>query len=1422
MSRHSHKHLRFHERSSGPLAIGLLMLHLAVACNGAGDGKGTGGSGATTGSCSKTKGCPCVFQSDCKGPLVCLNGVCDSVPDAEAAAGAAGIASTAVAGTSGSPAGGESGMSGTAGLGSEGGGAGTAAASLAKTGDPCSSPAQCASQICYPTARGGICSHKCGAEGSACPSDWPCNNIGSHEFPEHVCQPSCAPSAESCNFKDDDCDGAVDEDFKDAAGKYTSDANCGACGNDCAALQPNATVVHCRLVNGTPSCIPEVCKEGYYLANDACIPVPNNLCQACSLDADCVVPGSKCLSLGSERACGRSCAADSPYGTICPNEYTCSDLEEGVRQCVPASRSCACTAAGAGMSRACMVFTCPGQQLCASQAGSYVYGPCTPLSTSAEVCNYQDDDCNGQIDESFKDEQGNYLSDKNCGVCGNDCSALNPNASVVHCAIVSGTPACVVESCKEGFYLANGTCIPVPNNLCQSCATDRDCVVPGSQCLTLGTTKACGRSCTAKSPYGTSCPVGFACTEQASGESQCQPTSGTCACTAANVGLAKACLVFSCQGQQLCSLQNGSYGFGACIPTSSTNEICNYQDDNCNGQVDETFKDADGKYVGDQNCGACGNDCASLQSNASVVQCQLVNGTPRCVPQACKSGFYLANGSCLPLPENLCQPCNSDPDCVVPGSQCLTLGTEKACGRSCLPGSPYGSSCPIGYGCTVLGGGVSQCRPISGSCICNESNAGLERPCMKDTCQGQQICALANGNYQFTTCSAVGVIPEVCNLADDNCNGEVDEGFRDDTGRYTEDTHCGVCGNNCLTKWNPALYHGSTGYCDPTPTTPDCKIDLCKAFTEDGITYELVTIPSDPRGPCACQRVQGNTADEPEEDFRDAHGDSSYPAIDAEYPDLNCDGIDGTENDALFVSAAGSSSGTGTRLDPYRTVAAGIAAFPISGKKYILVAKGDYPEQVTLTPGLRLYGGYSLDFRSRNIVTLPTRIAPVSAPGGTSPIGTVHGEGITQSVSSGKRTVVSGFTIVGYAGTAATVAGASGGSTYAVYLKNCDDAVTLTDNWIVGGRGGAGGLGTTGAVGYGHTSTGGAQLTGGNGVNAPGCTAGTCTGVNQPGGTAGVNPSCTDSNGLAGGSVQCPIYNTDACTQPDPSKDGLPGQSWTLDSGSNNSCWGHMTEAGFPTQIRAVSGGDGIAGADGPNGTQGNGCLAAFGSFVAGVWSPGLALDGVAGTNGSRGGRGASSGGMAMAAAAQMPAGVTAYTGAAAYKLGASGGGSGAGACGGGGGGRGGAGGASFAVVIAYTNPSGIANPPLVRSNLVQRGFGGNAGSGGFGGRGGVGGPGGTGGQQASFWIDYRGGNGARGGDGGVGGGGGGGCGGASVGIVVVDPDAAWTLSLNTSNVFLQNDASLTGGSGGSAGPTGVTNAAASGLSGGSINYLVQ
>src|SRR5262249_46034959 len=42
-----------------------------------------------------------------------------------------------------------------------------------------------------------------------------------------------------------------------------------------------------------------------------------------------------------------------------------------------------------------------------------------------------------------------------------------------------------------------------------------------------------------------------------------------------------------------------------------------------------------------------------------------------------------------------------------------------------------------------------------------------------------------------------GASAEVCNGLDDDLDGKVDETFRDTTGLYVNDAHCGACGHAC-------------------------------------------------------------------------------------------------------------------------------------------------------------------------------------------------------------------------------------------------------------------------------------------------------------------------------------------------------------------------------------------------------------------------------------------------------------------------------------------------------------------------------------------------------------------------------------------------------------------------------------------------
>ncbi|MBK6578177.1 MAG: hypothetical protein IPG17_18650 [Sandaracinaceae bacterium] len=663
-----------------------------------------------------------------------------------------------------------------------------------------------------------------------------------------------------------------------------------------------------------------------------------------------------------------------------------------------------------------------------------------------------------------------------------------------------------------------------------------------------------------------------------------------------------------------------------CGGAGSRDEVCNVRDDDCDTLVDEGFVDANGDYTSVENCGVCGNDCERVLNNATGVECAIIGGTPTCRATECAPGYFsFQDGiACLPLPDNLCQPCTTDGDCLVPTSRCADIGAGvNACTRDCDTDSLYGTTCPTGYTCSDIGGGDSQCVPTGGTCSCTAATEGLERPCLVDpgACPGTEICTLLGNTYDFDACSADGLLPEICDGVDNDCDGSIDEPYADAGGRYTSIEHCGACGNNCNFIWTPAVNHAIAS-CDTALPVPACRIDMCVSENIAGVDYDWVDANQDTDDGCECRRLSGNTnVDPPDVEFVDVLGTRTYPNASAVYVDENCDGIDGVIGDALFVRAGAAPGGTGTRAQPFATVGAALAAFQASTKAYILVATGIYTESVTLVQGVELHGGYSSDFSRRNIVSFPTVIAPLApAPG------TYTAAIFASSITGPSETVVSGFVLRGY-DVAYTPASGPGGATYAAHITDSDDSLALVNNRIVGGEGGRGARGANSAVGFGVFSMGGAVLNGGNGSNPPDagqtCPAGACPGGSQVvGGAAGTNPSCGGASGILGGSATCPVFPLPSYTPPIPGLDGDPGYHWTRDSATQgSSCNSHMTEAGFPSTIVPLEGGDGRPGAGGNAGSQGLGCASGFGSFVAGVWVPGSAQVGAQGAAGQRGGR---------------------------------------------------------------------------------------------------------------------------------------------------------------------------------------------------------
>ena len=1010
------------------------------------------------------------------------------------------------------------------------------------------------------------------------------------------------------------------------------------------------------------------------------------------------------------------------------------------------------------------------------------------------------------------------------------------------------------EGCPEGYLckqapdLVEGglaVCALPGGTLCQSCASDLDCdPARADRCLELAGGKFCGADCSF-----TECPEGYRCQEPPGlpGLRQCINEQNSCDCTESSAGIVRGCRRDnqwgSCPGYQSCLPPQGwgecsardprpedcngrdddcdgrldeelppgpcsrenQYGLcrgeeiclGAdgwwCQAPEPGPESCNGVDNDCDGETDEDFRDVAGRYVSDQHCGQCGADCLRLIAHALEAHCTVMGDLPQCRATACQPGFFpFQDGrQCLRLPANLCRPCEQDQDCVVPGSLCISAGKEKFCGRACDEQSPFGTECPSGYVCLPYGHS-RQCQPASGSCLCTQANLGAIRSCQRDTCSGYQFCENTTEGPRWSECNVEDYNPEICDGQDNNCNGQVDEGFRDPaTGLYTADAHCGFCNNDCSRYFNEEQQH-TRGVCQlQADGQPRCVMGPCSQEEEGGRVYEWVDVDGSSENGCECRRLLGNTSSDPP-DLVD------FPGPGYQYVDENCDGVDGVESASLFVQAGAPAGGDGSRQRPFSTISQALSA--TAEKKIILVAEGDYHESVVLRAGVELHGGYSGDFRGRDIWLHRSTIVAVRDDYAVKAAGIV-----------GVPTVLSGFALRGYNYSEAAGPSSPGRPSVALWISGCDGSLLVRSNLIVAGAGQQGGAGAAGQAGFGRRES--AALDGGAGHDGQRLI-GVCQNETLFGGAGGQNPACPAAAGRRGANTYCPQYDWEVV----PSRgaqaefhngdlgDGLGGYDWSFDRFSGPSC-SHATESGYPSDIQLNVGQDGRDGADGTAGPGGAGGKGSWGSFYSGGWaaSDQPAQGGGRGADGQGGGGGGGGGGTARYFRNNGDC--------RAFEIGPSGGGGGAGGCGGQGGGAGGSGGASLAVLLDGAGRAG----PLLLYNLIERGSGGRGGRGGPGGSGGVGGVGGFGGGPPD-WISSQGGRGGDGGNGGPGGGGGGGVGGPSFGILAFALDAGAYATLNN---FLVPDEVSTAGRGGEGGPSAGANASgANGRDGASANVF--
>ncbi len=483
----------------------------------------------------------------------------------------------------------------------------------------------------------------------------------------------------------------------------------------------------------------------------------------------------------------------------------------------------------------------------------------------------------------------------------------------------------------------------------------------------------------------------------------------------------------------------------------------------------------------------------------------------------------------------------------------------------------------------------------------------------------------------------------------------------DGTDYANDPLNCGVCGNACT-------FPGGVAGCAESA----CRLTGCLDSYQD--------LDRDESNGCEYQCTFVSDEDEPD---RECVGSSC---------DQNCDGIDGSYGDAVFVSATGLAGASGAPYDPIGTIPEGIAKAQATGKPHVYVASGTYQGEVVLRAGVSVFGGYSNDGKwQRNLLLHKTILSNQS---GATSVRVVIADGIV-----GVRTVLDGVHVV--AGNNPN----PGGSSYGIWVRACDDQLVLQNLSAIGGNGGQGIDGTDGQKGA-------DGATGDPGQKG----AKNCNDNRTQGGAPGGN-QCTSGRNAAGGEggdAGCDSFlgSDTAPTNGSPSPGGAAG--------------------GIPSNGDGPGdpGGPGNGGRDGAGGGR-------DGEVVQGFWRGFAGGDGSAGENGIGGGGGAGGEG-----------GINVATG----RWGGGGGGGGSGGCGGGLARGGGAGGGSFGLFLVDASPT-LSSVALGHRSGGNGGRGGRGGDQGLGKDGGARGepydsdanPGGKGG---------KGGDGGRGGHGGGGAGG--------------------------------------------------------------------